>query len=328
MKQDLMATWKTEKSSGLSRTFSFRIFWFSFFKAMSNASTSILAGIACAGFILVLYRLTRNKAKTIVHKSQKYPSNLLAEQFTRNIQFFGEEGQLLVEKAKVIVVGAGGVGSHACISLARSGVQNLRIIDFDLLTVSSLNRHASGTWKDVGLPKVLSLKETISTFAPLCKVDAVHEMFTASTFDKLIAEFNPDFVIDAIDNVPTKLDLIELCLKHNIPLISSCGSACKLDPSKVRVGALSEVTEDELGRAVRNKLKKRLAGFEPSIEQLTMIFSTEKSAVSLMPLKDHQQGAEEEFQVHKGFRVRTLPVVSPMPANYFTTCRITWIGRF
>ena len=88
------------------------------------------------------------------------------EQFTRNTQFFGAADQAKVEGAFVAVIGCGGVGSHAAVTLARSGVSRLRLVDFDRVTVSSLNRHAAATWEDVGVQKTHCLAAFIKKFNP------------------------------------------------------------------------------------------------------------------------------------------------------------------
>ncbi|KAI0218051.1 hypothetical protein L0F63_006912, partial [Massospora cicadina] len=97
---------------------------------------------------------------------------LIEEQLSRNSTFLGGEGMAKLRRAKVIIVGAGGVGSWAAVMLARSGVFQIRVIDFDQVTLSSLNRHASATREDVGIPKVIAIKRHIKRFAPSVKVDA------------------------------------------------------------------------------------------------------------------------------------------------------------
>ena len=112
---------------------------------------------------------------------------LLEEQLSRNAQFFGKSSQEKIQDSFVIVVGAGGVGSHAAHILARSGVGRLRIIDFDNVTLSSLNRHAVATRADVGLPKVDVCRQHFEKFMPgdSCKIEPVNRMFTAEAADEL-----------------------------------------------------------------------------------------------------------------------------------------------
>jgi tRNA A37 threonylcarbamoyladenosine dehydratase len=244
--------------------------------------------------------------------AKRLDAEILEEQFTRNVQFLGLENQQRVHAARVLVVGGGGVGSHAAIALARGGVLNIRVIDFDRVTVSSLNRHASGTLSEVGMSKVESIKRAIKRFSPWTEVDAIERMFTREEADELIKQYKPDYVIDCIDNVPTKVDLLEYCVKEGIRVVTSCGSACKKDPSKIRIGHLGEVYEDELGRAVRQKLR----GKEVDVEMIKTVFSCEKSSVKLLPLKEFQQGNSEEFRTIENFRIRILPVLGFLPSIF------------
>ena len=265
---------------------------------------------AAAGFVAGVAVVKIFAEKPVVAETQKKspPQEILDEQFTRNIQFFGADGQKKIQNSRVIIVGLGGVGSHAAVSLARSGVGHLRLIDFDRVTISSLNRHASGTWLDVGVAKVASVKRLINEFNPVCEVEANEELFSMSDAHRLILDFKPDFVVDAIDNVPTKVDLLAFCTEQNIAIISSCGTACKKDPSKFKIGFLEDVQEDELARAVRQRLRKRNVSLK-----IPVVYSTEKSELKLLPLKDFQEDDPKNFQAIKNFRVRILPVIGPLP---------------
>ena len=242
---------------------------------------------------------------------------IMAEQFTRNIQFYGESGQKTIASAFVIIVGLGGVGSHAAVALARSGIGKIRLIDFDRVTLSSLNRHGTATWEDVGKSKVLCIEKRIKEFNPICEIEAIDEMFTEADADRLLNQSRPDYVIDAIDNVPTKIALLAYCRRNNIPVVTSCGSACKSDPGAVRVGVLGGVVEDELARAVRAGLRKKERQ-EDSTQSLDIpcVYSIEKSARKLLPLKEHQVKEPETFRTLTNFRVRILPVIAPMPAIF------------
>lgn len=112
---------------------------------------------------------------------------LLEEQFSRNTQFFGARGQKQISESYIIVVGAGGVGSHAAAALARAGVGKLKIIDFDRVTLSSLNRHAVAGYSDVGTPKTDALRRHIHSFNRACNVDSVPVMFTGDAAEELIS---------------------------------------------------------------------------------------------------------------------------------------------
>ncbi|KAF1794791.1 Nitrophenylphosphatase-like domain [Phytophthora cactorum] len=128
---------------------------------------------------------------------------LLEEQLSRISAFFGPEGFAKVKDAFVVVVGLGGVGSHAAHMLARSGVGKLRLVDFDNVTLSSLNRHAVATRGDVGLSKVAAMKRHLHEIVPDCEVEDMAVMFEADSADELL-EGNPTYVLDCIDDVKTK----------------------------------------------------------------------------------------------------------------------------
>ncbi len=112
-----------------------------------------------------------------------------------------------------------------------SGVNKLRLIDFDMVTVSSLNRHAVATYEDVGTPKVVALKSFIAKFNPSCEVDARKEMCSEEMVAKQL-EGNPDYVLDCIDDITTKAALVAYCLKNNIKVISAMGAGAKADPTR------------------------------------------------------------------------------------------------
>ncbi len=146
------------------------------------------------------------------------------------------------------------------------------------ITVSSLNRHASGTWADVGISKVQSVSKFISSFAPFCKVEPVEELFHKESADRLICGGfggrQPDYVVDCIDNVPTKVDLLEFCAVNKIPVMSACGSACKADPTRIKISLLEQSDEDVLARAVRAKLRQRGVDgeeYSPSVSFLILM---------------------------------------------------------
>ena len=245
-------------------------------------------------------------AQTLVSDSE-----ISAEQFIRNEQFFGKEGQSQVQSARIIVVGVGGVGSHCAVTLARSGVGSLRLIDFDRVTVSSLNRHASAVRSEVGITKVLSLRNFIQSFSPDCHVDPVEALFNYDSAKELIGDFKPDWVVDAIDNIHTKADLLAYCHLHQIKVISSCGSAAKCDPTRIRISALESTSEDALARAIRQRLR---ISHNLTNTGIPVVYSTERTTRGLLPLKDFQEKNPKDFQTLDKFRIRILPVIAPLPS--------------
>eukprot|EP00742_Colponemidia_sp_Colp-10_P003199 GILJ01003408.1.p1 GENE.GILJ01003408.1~~GILJ01003408.1.p1 ORF type:complete len:425 (-),score=56.72 GILJ01003408.1:85-1359(-) len=261
-----------------------------------------------------LYQRRQNRqASLVLDPHQPVPgkvadTEILSEQFVRNIQFFGEEGQKKVAASLVVIVGLGGVGSHCAFALARSGVEHIRLIDFDRVSLSSLNRHAVATRADVGLSKVETIRRHFLDFVPHANIEAMDQLYDAESADLLLGG-NPDFVVDCIDNIDTKIHLLTYCKQHNIRVISSCGAGAKADPTRLHIADISETNDDELARAVRKGLKKHGV-----TEGVPVIFSSEKSQRKLLPLQRHQEMDPENFRPLPNFRVRIIPVLGTMPA--------------
>lgn len=251
--------------------------------------------------------------------------DLILEQLARNRVFLTDEGLAKLRSSFVIVVGCGGVGSHAAASLARSGVSKIRLIDFDQVTLSSLNRHALATLADVGTPKVHCIKKRLEQIAPWVMFDCRNELFDKSAADELLASWTfagadynrkPDYVIDCIDNITSKVDLLHYCYKNSIPVISSMGAGCKSDPTSVVVGDISLSTDDPLSRSTRRRLRALGVG-----TGIPVAFSTEKPGpgkATLLPLaeEEFQKGQVGELSVLPEFRARILPVLGTMPAVF------------
>ncbi|EJU01119.1 ubiquitin-protein ligase molybdopterin-converting factor [Dacryopinax primogenitus] len=242
-----------------------------------------------------------------------YDEELIREQLARNYAFLGEEGMEKVRKARVVVVGCGGVGSWAAVMLVRSGVGHIRLIDFDQITLSSLNRHATATLADVGTPKAASMTKFLKSVAPWCEVDARISLWRDTEEGARLLE-GADWVVDAIDNISTKVDLLAYCSKHNIRVFSSMGAGLKRDPTRMHITDISLTQEDPLARSVRRRLKAKgvLSG-------IPVVYSTEvESDVKLLPLpeEEFEKGKVAELGPFDDFRVRILPVLGPLPSIF------------
>lgn len=237
--------------------------------------------------------------------------------------FLKDDGLQKLRNAFVIVVGCGGVGSHCTAALARSGVSRIRLIDFDQVTLSSLNRHAVATLADVGTPKVHCLRKRLQAITPWVRFDLQNQLFSAKAADILLGPWEgrkPDYIVDAIDNIDSKVALLEYCYKHNLPVISSMGAGCKSDPTRIFIGDISASTEDPLSRSTRRRL--RAVGVASGIP---VVYSTEKPGpgkAELLPLPEEEylKGSVGDLGVLPDFRVRILPVLGTMPAMFGYTC--------
>lgn len=166
-----------------------------------------------------------------------------------------EEGLRACKEASVLIVGVGGVGSFAAEALARSFIGKLILLDNDVVATSNLNRQILATQSTIGLPKVEVMKERIKSINPDCDVIAIQGFYDTNRTDCF--EGNIDFVVDAIDTLSSKMDLIEACAKRNIPLISSLGMGNRLDPTQLSITTLDKTSYDPLARALRMIVKKR-----------------------------------------------------------------------
>ncbi|XP_074585051.1 tRNA threonylcarbamoyladenosine dehydratase 2 [Curcuma longa] len=238
---------------------------------------------------------------------------VVSEQLTRNIQFFGFEFQRKVSDAYVIVVGLGGVGSHAASMLLRSGIGRLLLVDFDQVSLSSLNRHAVANREDVGTPKALCLQKHFASVFPESHVEVKVQMYDASSEEEILSGY-PDFVLDCIDNIDTKVALLAACVRRGLKVLSAMGAGARADPTRIRVADLRESINDPLSRAVRYRLRKD-HGIDGGIP---VVFSLEKPKMKLLPFKS-LTGEEEnpsDYQIVPGFRVRIIPVLGTIPAIF------------
>ncbi|CAI4044931.1 hypothetical protein SKDZ_11G1770 [Saccharomyces kudriavzevii ZP591] len=260
-----------------------------------------------------------------INKYHQYDEEFIRQSLKNNVDFLGEDKITKLSNQYVVVVGAGGVGSWVVNSLVRSGCRKIRVVDFDQVSLSSLNRHSCATLKDVGTPKVECLRRHMREIAPWCNIDPINELWTIENGERLtLGNGAPDFVVDCIDNINTKVDLLEFSYNHGIKVISSMGASAKSDPTKLNVGDLATTEEDPLARVVRRKLKKRgiLSG-------IPVVFSAEKpdpKKAKLLPLPDeeYERGKVDELSALNDFRVRILPVLGTMP-SLFGLIITTWI---
>lgn len=286
--------------------------------ATAVATTLIIEGVH--------YFLKNINESPVVFESKEsepkdYPEELIEEQLARNYAFLGKEGCEKFRQQNIVVVGAGGVGSWAATMLVRSGVGKIRIIDFDQVTLSSLNRHAVANLKDVGIPKVQCLKNHLIQIAPWVKIEVRNQLWNKESAEELIFgdNFEPTYIVDCIDNIDTKVDLLAFCHEHHLPVVSSGGAACKSDPSRINIGDISKTEEDPLTRSVRVRLKKK-----GIITNIPTVFSAEKPdprKAQLLPLSPEEiaKGKVDELAALQRFRVRILPVLGTMPGMYGLT---------
>jgi len=180
----------------------------------------------------------------------------MSNPFSRLTLIMGTEAAKALEKSRVIVVGLGGVGSWCAEALVRSGIGSISIVDFDTVCASNINRQVQATSRNVGRQKAAALEERLKDINPSCEVVSFPGFFSSETAE-LFNISGADFVIDAIDILKSKLDLIETALSIGKCLFSSMGMAQKLEPTLIRTADIWETRGCPLARLVRQGLRKR-----------------------------------------------------------------------
>ncbi len=188
--------------------------------------------------------------------------------FSRTELLIGSEGLKKLENTKVAIFGVGGVGSFTAEALARSGVGHLILIDDDDICLTNVNRQIHALRSTVGKSKVETMKSRILDINPKAKVTTYQELYNSESAERLLS-YEYDYVVDAIDMVSAKLDLIERCKKNNIPMISAMGAGNKLDPTQLEVADIYETSICPLARVMRKELRKR------GVKDLKVIYSKE-----------------------------------------------------
>jgi len=180
----------------------------------------------------------------------------------------GKDAVYKLQKSTVMLVGCGAVGSFATEALARSGIGHVVIIDFDKVEESNINRQLFALDSTVGQPKVEVAKNRILDINPDIKVEALDMFFD----DKTDLDMKPDFVIDAIDSVQSKIALYKWCQKNNVPFISSMGAARKTDVSKIKIDKISKTTVCPLASKIRHIVR------EEKLKDFPVVYSTETAS--------------------------------------------------
>ena len=196
--------------------------------------------------------------------------------FSRTELLIVKESIEKLNKSKVAVFGIGGVGSYVVEGLARAGVGSFILVDKDEVDITNINRQIIATTKTVGRPKVEVAKKRILEINPEAKVEIYQEFFMPET--KGILDESIDYIVDAVDTVTAKIELIVRANKLNIPIISSMGTGNKLDPSKFEVTDIYKTSVCPLAKVMRKELKIR------GIKKLKVVYSKEE------PIKQEERG--------------------------------------
>lgn len=210
----------------------------------------------------------------------------MQEQFVREELLIGKTGIEKLKHAKVAIFGIGGVGSFATEGLARAGIGNFILVDNDNIDISNLNRQIHAAMDTVGKYKIDVMKQRILSINPNAKVEIYNEFFMPNCNKNIIDE-SIDYIIDAVDTVTAKIELVVQANRKNIPIISSMGTGNKLDPTKFEVADIYNTSVCPLAKVMRKELSKR------GIQKLKVVYSKEE------PIKPYEDSVIEEMQTNK-----------------------------
>ena len=193
----------------------------------------------------------------------------MENQFERTELLLGAEAMERLRNSRVVIFGVGGIGGYVTEALARSGVGAFELVDRDVVSVTNLNRQIIATWKTIGRDKTEVMAERIADINPQAQVTLHKCFFLPETADQF--DFSTyDYVVDAVDTVTAKIEIILRAQQAGVPVISSMGAGNKLDPSKFEVADIYKTSVDPLARVMRRELKKR------GVRKLKVVYSKEE----------------------------------------------------
>lgn len=192
----------------------------------------------------------------------------MLNEFSRTQMLIGEENLNKLKNTTVAVFGIGGVGSFVTEGLARAGIGKLVLIDNDDICITNINRQIHANHKTIGKSKVEVMRERILDINPAAKVTAIQKFYLPDCSDELMRD-DYDYIVDAVDTVTAKIDLILQAQKRNIPIISSMGTGNKLDPTRLEITDIYKTSMCPLAKIMRKELRVR------GIDSLKVIYSKE-----------------------------------------------------
>ena len=193
----------------------------------------------------------------------------MVNQFSRTELLVGAEGVKRLQAARVAIFGIGGVGGYVAEALARSGVGAFDLIDNDTVSLTNINRQIIATHDTIGRYKTEVMRERILSINPQAQVEVHNCFYLPETADKF--DFGQyTYVVDAVDTVTAKIEIILQAKAKGVPVISSMGAGNKLDPSAFRAADIYETSVCPLAKVMRRELKKR------GVKELKVVFSTEQ----------------------------------------------------
>ncbi|MBO4687993.1 MAG: tRNA threonylcarbamoyladenosine dehydratase [Clostridiales bacterium] len=224
----------------------------------------------------------------------------MSDRFSRTELLMGKAAMEHLAQCRVAVFGIGGVGGYVCEALARSGVGAFDLIDDDKVCKSNINRQIIATSKTVGRYKTEVMQERILDINPDAEVHTHQCFFLPENASEFPFE-KYDYVVDAIDTVTAKIELVMQCQKAGVPIISSMGAGNKLDPTKFRVADIYKTSVDPLAKVMRRELKKR------GVKKLKVVYSEEEPIRPIGNGDDQDDGSTAPETERPGTKRRATP---------------------
>lgn len=203
----------------------------------------------------------------------------MINQFSRSQVLLGEAAMEKLSASRVAIFGIGGVGSYTVEALARSGVGHFVLIDNDTISLTNVNRQLHATLDTVGRSKTQVMAERIRSINPEAEIQEINEFYLPENHDQFFQE-KLDYIVDAIDTVTAKIDLVLEAEKRGIPIISSMGAGNKLNPADFQVADIYQTSVCPLARVMRQKLKKL------GIKKLKVVYSQEEPIKAQAPAEE------------------------------------------
>jgi len=228
---------------------------------------------------------------------------MIKEQHSRTVLLLGEDKFSKLQKSHVLVVGLGGVGAYAAEQLCRAGISKLTIIDADIVNESNLNRQIIALHSTIQKDKIEVVSQRLKDITPKINIDAFKTFISGENIGTILQEQKPDYVIDAIDTLMPKVELIKNCLKQNIPIVSSMGAGGRYDIEKIHIADISKTYNCGLARMLRKRLHKNgiRTGFKA-------VFSSEKVNAESIIIEESRN------------KKTNLGTISYMPATFGMFC--------
>ena len=231
----------------------------------------------------------------------------MVNMFSRTELLLGKEAMEKLAKARVAVFGIGGVGGHVAEALVRSGVQNIDLIDNDKVSLTNINRQIIATTKTVGRYKTEVMKERILEINPECKVNIYNCFYLPETKDEF--DFSQySYIVDAVDTVTAKIQLVVEAQEKNVPIISSMGAGNKLNPAEFEVADIYKTSVCPLAKVMRKELKKR------NIKHLKVVYSKEEALTPIENIQTEERVSPEEVEFKSAKRRATPGSVAFVPS--------------